>query len=169
MIVTSTDPLSTSISSPIWLSVQFFSRGLAFYIDPSVRWSVSWWWSSWKVWKQAFPHQPTHPRLVMAVYPTLFKRKIQQNTFLTQKSGGQNYNSYPTVCFRRQRGPITLTKIIPPLNSLMASARASMVSKSKWFVGSSRSNMWGFWGEWGRCGFSDGWPTIRHQATTYDS
>ncbi len=37
-----------------------------------------------------------------------------------------------------------LTSIIPPSNSLTASASASMVSISKWLVGSSRNNMWGF-------------------------
>lgn len=37
-----------------------------------------------------------------------------------------------------------LTSIIPPSNSLMASARASMVSMSRWLVGSSRNSMWGF-------------------------
>lgn len=37
-----------------------------------------------------------------------------------------------------------LTSIIPPSNSLMASAKASIVSMSKWLVGSSRNSMWGF-------------------------
>lgn len=37
-----------------------------------------------------------------------------------------------------------LTSIIPPSNSLMASASASMVSMSRWLVGSSRKSMWGF-------------------------
>lgn len=37
-----------------------------------------------------------------------------------------------------------LTSIIPPSNSLTASANASMVSISRWLVGSSRNNMWGF-------------------------
>ncbi len=32
---------------------------------------------------------------------------------------------------------------MPPSKSLMASAKASIVSISKWLVGSSRSNMWG--------------------------
>ena len=33
---------------------------------------------------------------------------------------------------------------MPPSNSLMASARASIVSRSRWLVGSSRNSMWGF-------------------------
>lgn len=37
-----------------------------------------------------------------------------------------------------------LTSIMPPSNSLTASARASIVSMSKWLVGSSRNNMCGF-------------------------
>lgn len=37
-----------------------------------------------------------------------------------------------------------LTSIIPPSKSLIASARASIVSMSKWLVGSSRKSMWGF-------------------------
>lgn len=37
-----------------------------------------------------------------------------------------------------------LTRIVPPSNSLMASPSASMVSISKWLVGSSRNNKWGF-------------------------
>lgn len=37
-----------------------------------------------------------------------------------------------------------LTSITPPSNSLTASANASMVSISKWLVGSSRNSMWGF-------------------------
>ena len=39
---------------------------------PSVGWLVGPWWSSWKVWKRAFPPLPTRPRLVLAVYPALF-------------------------------------------------------------------------------------------------
>ena len=37
-----------------------------------------------------------------------------------------------------------LTSIMPPSNSLTASANASIVSISRWLVGSSRNNMWGF-------------------------
>lgn len=37
-----------------------------------------------------------------------------------------------------------LTSIIPPSKSLIASARASIVSMSRWLVGSSRKSMWGF-------------------------
>lgn len=36
-----------------------------------------------------------------------------------------------------------LTRTMPPSKSLMASASASMVSMSKWLVGSSRSRRWG--------------------------
>ena len=36
-----------------------------------------------------------------------------------------------------------LTSIIPPSKSLIASARASIVSMSRWLVGSSSSNRWG--------------------------
>jgi len=36
-----------------------------------------------------------------------------------------------------------LTSIIPPSKSLMASARASIVSMSRWLVGSSSSSRWG--------------------------
>ena len=36
-----------------------------------------------------------------------------------------------------------LTKITPPSKSLIASARESMVSMSRWLVGSSRSKRWG--------------------------
>lgn len=37
-----------------------------------------------------------------------------------------------------------LTSIMPPSNSLIASAKASIVSISRWLVGSSRNSMWGF-------------------------
>ena len=60
-------------------------------VRPSVGWLVGWlvgpWWSSWKVWKRAFPPLPTRPRLVLAMYPALFYTLVQCQVNLRKNAG----------------------------------------------------------------------------------
>lgn len=93
--------------------------------------SSTWWWLG------------SHtPKFLAPPWGKMEQKSIRTAwTFLSfhEKKLIMNYNHTCWISLKSW-----LTSIMPPSNSLTASARASIVSMSKWLVGSSRNNMCGF-------------------------